>query len=179
MMVADTTTVDVPEQGQLVEVRRRRYVVTDVVGSTHPTSPLSGDGKPQHLITLASMEDDALGEELQVIWELEPGARVYDAMALPKPAGFDEPRVNLLIADDVGLERAIQDEMAEPEYVQLLFSRPEREQHNCKVAALEARLAQIPGETEQEAALIRARYTNPRPRLFPAAVTFLVPERLG
>jgi hypothetical protein len=45
------------------------------------------------------------------------------------------------------------------------------------VSALEARLAQIPGETEQEAALIRARYTNPRPRLFPAAVTFLVPER--
>ena len=29
----------------------------------------------QHLVTLASVEDDALGEELQVIWELEPGAR--------------------------------------------------------------------------------------------------------
>jgi hypothetical protein len=176
-MVADTTTVDVPEQGQLVEIRRRRYVVTDVVGSTHPTSPLSGDGKPQHLLSLASVEDDALGEELQVIWELEPGARVYDAMALPAPAGFDEPRGNLLIADDVGLERAIQDELTEPEYVQLLFSRPEHEQHTCKVTALEARLAQIPGETEQEAARICARYTNPRPRLFPAAVTFLVPER--
>jgi hypothetical protein len=46
-----------------------------------------------------------------------------------------------------------------------------------RVSALEARLAQIPGETEQEAALIRARYTNPRLRLFPAAVIFLVPER--
>jgi len=92
VIATDTTTVDIPEQGQLVEVRQRRYVVTDVVGSTLPTSLLSDDGKPQHLVTLVSVEDDALGEELQVIWELEPGARVYDAMALPAPMGFDEPR---------------------------------------------------------------------------------------
>jgi superfamily II DNA or RNA helicase len=149
-------TVDIPEQGQLVEVRQRRYVVTDVVGSTLPTSPLSDNGKPQHLVTLASVEDDALGEELQVIWELEPGARAFDVMALPAPTGFDEPhrldaflnavrwgaassadvrmlqapfrsgidieeyqldpvvraiqmsRVNLLIADDVGLGKTIE-----------------------------------------------------------------------
>jgi len=92
MMAGDTTTVDVPEQGQLVEVRQRRYVVTDVAGSALPASPLANGGEFQHLITLASLEDDALGEELQVVWELEPGARVYDAMALPTPTGFDHPR---------------------------------------------------------------------------------------
>ena len=91
MDVANTTTIDVPEQGQLVEVRQRRYVVTDVAGSAHPISALAPGGKPQHLIALSSLEDDALGEELQVIWELEPGARVYDAMALPAPTGFDAP----------------------------------------------------------------------------------------
>lgn len=156
MTATDTITNDIPEQGQLVEVRQRRYVVTDVARSTLPASLLVGDGKPQYLVTLTSVEDDALGEELQVIWELEPGARVYDVMALPTPTGFDEPsrldaflnavrwgaassadlralqapfrsgidieeyqldpvvraiqmpRVNLLIADDVGLGKTIE-----------------------------------------------------------------------
>ena len=49
-------------------------------------------GTCQHLITLSSVEDDALGEELQVIWELEPGARSIDDVDLPEPAGFDDPR---------------------------------------------------------------------------------------
>jgi hypothetical protein len=83
VMVAGTTTVDVPEQGQLVEVRRRRYVVTNVVGNTHPTSPLSGDGKPQHLIARTFTEDGTLGEKLQVKWDLlksfpKPEHKQYD-----------------------------------------------------------------------------------------------------
>src|SRR5205085_5422213 len=61
-----------PEQGQLVEVRQRRYVVTDIRQSTLPPDPLKlYDPTPQHRVTLASVEDDALGEELQVIWEIE------------------------------------------------------------------------------------------------------------
>jgi hypothetical protein len=62
----------IPEQGQLAVVRQRRYVVTDV------RSGVSGAqiaDQPQHLVSLTSIEDDALGEELQVIWEIEPGAR--------------------------------------------------------------------------------------------------------
>jgi len=63
-----------PEQGQLVTVRQRHYVVNEVAKSTLPEQLLrtSGNGG-QHLISLSSVEDDALGEELQVIWELEPG----------------------------------------------------------------------------------------------------------
>ena len=61
----------VPEQGQLAVVRQRRYVVTDVRrGAT--VAQLTE--QPQHLVSLTSIEDDALGEELQVIWEIEPGA---------------------------------------------------------------------------------------------------------
>src|SRR5207248_1661119 len=80
-----------PEQGQLVDVRQRRYVVTEVEASTLPASLLRPARPPQHLVTLASVEDDALGEELQVIWELEPGTRVHEKLALPEPTGFDPP----------------------------------------------------------------------------------------
>jgi hypothetical protein len=55
----------IPEQGQLAEVRRRRYMVSDVRRSLTPQSA-TNPAPPQHLVSLVSVEDDALGEELQV-----------------------------------------------------------------------------------------------------------------
>jgi len=67
-------------------------VVADIARSGLQISTLDGLGQaPQHLVTLASVEDDALGEELQVVWELEPGARAHERAALPNPVGFDDP----------------------------------------------------------------------------------------
>ena len=83
----------VPEEGQLVQVRQRRYVVANVQANTLPADVLSTNlFANQHLVTLSSVEDDALGEELQVIWEIEPGARTIEKTALPEPTSFDTPR---------------------------------------------------------------------------------------
>ena len=79
----------IPEQGQLVEVRRRQYVVTEVAPGILPPTPLALNPQtPQHLVSLASIEDDALGEELRVVWELEPGAQIRERSTLPQPTGF-------------------------------------------------------------------------------------------
>jgi hypothetical protein len=81
-----------PAQGQLVSVRSRQWVVNDVRPSTLRLPALKPTFHgPHHLLTLASVEDDGLGEELQVIWEIEPGAKVIEKVALPAPTGFDPP----------------------------------------------------------------------------------------
>jgi superfamily II DNA or RNA helicase len=139
-----------PEPGQLVEVRRRQWVVADVDAARLET------GAPQHCVTLSSIDEDGLGEELEVVWEIEPGAQVIERAGLPSVTGQDDSgvldafldavrwgaatnadrgflqapfrsgvsiedfqldplvraidmaRVNLLIADDVGLGKTIE-----------------------------------------------------------------------
>jgi hypothetical protein len=77
------------------------------------------------------------------------------------------------------LAAAIERELAEPEYRQLeLWTSEERSQLTRNTAALRRRLEQIPGEIEAEKEVIRDRYADPQPRMFPVAVTFLVPDRL-
>ena len=82
----------IPELGQVVKVRSHQYVVTDIRKSAIPANPIvRGTERPENLVTLSSVEDDALGEELQVIWELEPEAVIRERMELPQPTAFDEP----------------------------------------------------------------------------------------
>ncbi len=72
-----------PETGQLVSVRSRRWVVNEVRASTLPPPPLGPTSEPsQHLVSLLSVEDDALGEVLQVVRQIEPGATVIEKAAL-------------------------------------------------------------------------------------------------
>lgn len=80
----------VPKIGQLAIVRKRPFVITEIIPSARG---LSGDStKANHLIKLSSVEDDGLGEELQVIWELEPGTTVHEKSTVPNPDSFDHPK---------------------------------------------------------------------------------------
>lgn len=83
-----------PATGQLVQVRGRYWVVTDVAPTALPFDVTTvNPGEGQTLVTLSSVEDDGLGEELRVLWELEPGRRVLESATLPDlSAGrFDDP----------------------------------------------------------------------------------------
>ncbi|MBX3182890.1 MAG: DISARM system SNF2-like helicase DrmD [Polyangiaceae bacterium] len=75
-----------PEPGQLVEVRRRQWIVSDV-----DAAAVSPELPKQHVVKLASIDEDALGEEIEVLWELEPGAHVIERAGLPTLAGLDDP----------------------------------------------------------------------------------------
>ncbi len=76
------TTQQVPEQGQLVQVRNRHYVVLDV-------DEYADNGQISRKVRLECLDDDALGDRLEVIWEREIGAEVHDTSHLPRPEGFD------------------------------------------------------------------------------------------
>lgn len=82
-----------PEPGQVVIVRQRPFVVVDVQASQLPVGAHGGVvNNRQHLLKLSSVEDEGLGEEMQVIWELEPGAIALEKASLPELKGFDPPR---------------------------------------------------------------------------------------
>lgn len=84
-------TAEIPEIGQLVIVRNRQFVVSQILPGEAITSDVTASRPAQNLITLESVEDDALGEELQIVWELELGARAVQQNNLPTPIGFDPP----------------------------------------------------------------------------------------
>jgi superfamily II DNA or RNA helicase len=82
-----------PEEGQLVSVRDRHWIVKSVIASTLPIDPMSPRNLQQHLVELSSVEDDGIGDELSVIWEIEPATRILETANLPKPVAgkFDDP----------------------------------------------------------------------------------------
>lgn len=77
----------VPEAGQLVDVRRRQWIVVD----TNACSGLRDSTQPEHHVTLTSIDEDSLGEQIEVIWEIEPGAHIIEHAGLPRLTGRDDP----------------------------------------------------------------------------------------
>lgn len=97
---------------------------------------------------------------------------------LRERADFEATSIEDVLND---LKRNIEAELTELEgesgrQLRLQFtSDDERVQLDRDIAALRHRLQEIPGEIAREQKAIRTRYSSPQYRLFPAAVTFLVP----
>ena len=75
------------QRGQIVRVRSRKYLVEGVIPPP--------DAADSPLVRLSCVEDDALGEPLEVLWDKEIDAQVVDGanwQAIAK-RGFDEPRL--------------------------------------------------------------------------------------
>lgn len=79
-----TTDIVVPELGQVVRCRDRIWAVNEVVPSSLPEDVIAGT-RPHHLVRMSSLEDDGFGDELAVLWELEPGTQVIPHQELPRP----------------------------------------------------------------------------------------------
>jgi chaperonin cofactor prefoldin len=80
------------------------------------------------------------------------------------------------------LQRAIQDQLDDPYYREQYLpgmAPTEVEQFERNVDALRHRLHEIPKEMEKETEAIKARFADPQPRMFPVAVTFLVPQKMA
>jgi hypothetical protein len=77
------------------------------------------------------------------------------------------------------LERSIREVLNKKDDPQLTFGwgEDEKEQRERDINNLRRRLTEIPGELAQEARHLRDRYRDPHARLFPIAVTFLIPPR--
>jgi len=76
-----------PSPGQVVRVRQRRYLVEEVIVSPSPNGAT--------LVRLACVDDDAQGQPLEALWELEPDGEVLNSAGWDHLAarGFDLPRV--------------------------------------------------------------------------------------
>jgi len=77
MILNPSAPAAAPEEGQLVSVRDRHWIVKAVAASSLPLDVMSPEQSTQHLVELASVEDDGPGDELTVVWEIEPGTRIF------------------------------------------------------------------------------------------------------
>ncbi len=73
-----------PETGQIVQVRGAIWAVTEVEAQGLLRSPADdGQARLEHVVALQSLDEDRMGEELRVVWELEVGNSVVPDRGLP------------------------------------------------------------------------------------------------
>jgi hypothetical protein len=92
-----------------------------------------------------------------------------------------EKEVNKLKSIMTELQRSIQGELERKDGPQMLLDlgsdEPGKQQRERDLSALRRRIVEIPTEIERESEHIRSRFAAPTARLFPVAVTWLIPRR--
>jgi ERCC4-related helicase len=161
--------------GRIREGRFRRLNVGEVEAALEAATDKGvSDAVRQRLQSLWPDLEDSLKRSLEVRMEDKVGGM---ERLLQERADKEASDIEAVLTE---LAQAIREELATPEYAQLeLWSRGERDQLQRDVSALRARLDKIPEEITNEQAAIYERYADPQPRMFPVAVTFLVPERFA
>jgi hypothetical protein len=146
--------------------------VNDALGAGLPVEP--AESLKKRLIELWPKQEDSLIKALEArMAERTEGLK----KALSERAEKEIDDITKILEE---LKRTIEAELKAPTEVQLdLFSVIERDQLERNVDSLRARLLRIPDEIKEETAVIRARFADIEPRLFPVAVTYLVPEKLA
>lgn len=86
---------------------------------------------------------------------------------------------SVLMELKASIEKKIKEDSHSLELFLPNFDDDEREQYHRDMEHLQQRLKQIPSEIEQEKKIVQERFANPKPWMFPVAVTFLVPEKIA
>ena len=74
-----------PDPGQVVEVRGSTWAVANIQTQGLPRSPADENtSRLSHKVELQCLDEDRLGEQLSVIWELELGQSVTPPQGLPE-----------------------------------------------------------------------------------------------
>jgi len=162
--------------GEIREGRFRRMNVgqiTDALDARMPREP--SPGMKERLISIWPNIKSSIIQSLEV--RMQARSDSLDRVLTDRM----EKEVSDLKQIMEELARMIREKLDEPEPAQLEFefSRQEKDQYRSDRIALQHRLEQIPGEIEQETALVLKRFVDFQARMFPVAVTFLVPERLA
>lgn len=94
-----------PKQGDIVNVRGATWAVVSIQEQGLPRSP-ADEGRPglMHVVGLQSLEEDRLGQELSMVWELEVGHTIAPDQGLPElidTDGFDDPNALAAFVDAV------------------------------------------------------------------------------
>ena len=149
--------------------------VEDALSAVKPAEPSAGMKKT--LLGLYTKHADSLRASLE--------ARMNDRItglqkALAERAEKEIGDIRAILTE---LQRTIQEKLNDPELQQTYlfqdWAEDERQQLERNLTALRARVREIPEEIKRETEGIKKRFADPQPRMFPVAVTFLVPERLA
>lgn len=131
---------------------------------------------------------DAIKKSLQALWGKmsEPLLQSLEVRMQERTKNLQknlDERAEREVADMTAilqeLARSIREQFDKPPEQLELFSQTEKEQFRADTNSLQRRLDKIPEEIEQESQIIRDRYKDPQPRLFPVAVTFLIPQKIA